>query len=93
MGESVVGGTRLGYVGSTGNATGPHLHFEVRLNGTPIDPLPYMLPSTAVRAASTWRCPPGKPRNEGRLPDREGRALLKKRTAPRSRRGAGTFAG
>ncbi len=62
VGESVVGGTRLGYVGSTGNATGPHLHFEVRLNGTPIDPVPYLLPSTAVRAASSvWRCPPGKP--------------------------------
>ncbi len=61
VGESVVGGTRLGYVGSTGNATGPHLHFEVHLNGTPIDPMPYMLPRTAVRAASTWRCPPGKP--------------------------------
>ena len=58
VGESVIGGTRLGYVGSTGNATGPHLHFEVRLNGTPIDPVPYLLPTTAVRAASAWRCPP-----------------------------------
>jgi hypothetical protein len=49
-GEHVEGGTRIGYVGSTGHSTGPHLHFEVRLNNVPIDPLPYMLAGTAARA-------------------------------------------
>ena len=38
-GECVVAGTPIGTVGSTGNSTGPHLHFELRLRGAAIDPL------------------------------------------------------
>ena len=38
-GASVVAGTRIGSVGSTGYATGPHLHFELRVRGAAIDPL------------------------------------------------------
>ena len=39
-GECVVGGDRVGSVGSTGRSTGPHLHFELRVRGAAIDPLP-----------------------------------------------------
>jgi peptidoglycan hydrolase-like protein with peptidoglycan-binding domain len=49
VGEQVVGGTRIGYVGSTGHSTGPHLHFEVRHYDTPIDPVPLLLPTVAAR--------------------------------------------
>jgi murein DD-endopeptidase MepM/ murein hydrolase activator NlpD len=37
-GGCVAAGTRLGAVGSTGHATGPHLHFEVRVRGAATDP-------------------------------------------------------
>ena len=41
-GERVSAGERIGLSGSTGNSTGPHLHFEVRQGYQPVDPLPYL---------------------------------------------------
>jgi murein DD-endopeptidase MepM/ murein hydrolase activator NlpD len=39
VGQEVSGGAVLGRVGATGDATGPHLHFEVRVHGAAVDPL------------------------------------------------------
>ncbi|HEY0484884.1 MAG TPA: M23 family metallopeptidase [Mycobacteriales bacterium] len=43
VGEKVKAGQEISLVGSTGDSTGPHCHFEVRVDGVAVDPIPFML--------------------------------------------------
>ena len=41
-GDRIVAGQRIGFSGTTGNSTGPHLHFELHRNGVVQDPMQYL---------------------------------------------------
>lgn len=48
-GQSVKRGDIIGFVGTTGKITGPHLHYEIRIAGIPVDPLNYIILNETVR--------------------------------------------
>jgi murein DD-endopeptidase MepM/ murein hydrolase activator NlpD len=52
LGQTIRRGQQLGLVGSTGRSTGPHLHYEVRINGQPVSPLLYLPGQTALSSVS-----------------------------------------
>jgi murein DD-endopeptidase MepM/ murein hydrolase activator NlpD len=58
----------IGAVGQTGNASGPHVHFEVRINGQAIDPSPYL---------SLSACPGARPLEVAKAPPRATHAASK----------------
>jgi murein DD-endopeptidase MepM/ murein hydrolase activator NlpD len=64
-GQRVQAGEVIGFVGSTGNSSGPHLHFEVRYAASAYDPMPYLggLPPDPTPLPAGWA---GAPRDDWR---------------------------
>lgn len=52
-GQTIKRGEQVGLVGSSGRSTGPHLHYEVRINGTAVNPVPYLPILTTTTTATT----------------------------------------
>lgn len=48
IGQQVAAGQEIGGIGSTGRSTGPHLHFEVRINDRPVNPRPFLEAASRV---------------------------------------------
>lgn len=54
-GQRITKGDLIGYIGSTGRSTGPHLHYEIRVSGEAVNPIPYMVETEAQQAYALAR--------------------------------------
>ena len=65
VGQKVDAGDRIGAIGSTGRSTGPHLHFEVRINGRAVNPRPFLESAPHVLKEARGTLAGGSAENNG----------------------------
>ena len=70
-GMRVTAGQKIGYMGSTGRSTGAHLHFQIEVNGTPVDPLPFLEGAKVIaegKSTVTQTSKPSASESDGNTP-------------------------
>lgn len=76
IGQKVGAGDEIGYMGTTGNSTGAHLHFQLEKDGTPVDGLPYLLGQKYIKGETEMENEKVETKRDGNTPHTWGKEAV-----------------